>query len=55
MSDKVADGLLLDVHEFSVDDLQLTSPEESTALDLALKRILSQGAESNFNSFGSSV
>ena len=49
----VADGLLLDVRETSIADLEFTDGE--SALDLALKRILTSNACPNFNSFNSSI
>jgi hypothetical protein len=49
----VTDGLLLDVREISITDLEFT--DEGSALNRALKRILVSGTESNFNSFGSSI
>jgi len=49
----VADGLLLDVREFSIIDLEFTDTE--SALSKALERILSSNPECNFNSFNSSI
>jgi hypothetical protein len=54
MSDNVADGLLLDVHEFNLADLELADLA-STGLDLALERLLSSSSGCNFNSFNSSI
>jgi len=48
----VADGLLLDVREISLTDLEFT---DESALDLALKRILTSNTGCNFNSFNSSI
>jgi len=49
----VADGLLLDVRDSSLAELDFTDGE--SALDLALRRILKSNSECNFNSFGSSI
>lgn len=49
----VADGLLLDVRDMSLADLEFTDGE--SALSLALNRILTSGADCNFNSFSSSI
>jgi hypothetical protein len=49
----VADGLLLDVREITISDLETTYGE--SALDLALKRILMSNDCPNFNSFSSSI
>ncbi len=52
MSPDVADGLLLDVSEISIDDVELI---DRSAFDLALERILASNATCNFNSFNSSI
>ena len=52
MTNDVADGLLLDVREISIDDVDLIG---GSALDLALERILTASAACNFNSFNSSI
>lgn len=49
----VADGLLLDVREFNITDLQFADTE--SALSRALDRILESNTECNFNSFNSSI
>jgi hypothetical protein len=49
----VADGRLLDVREISIMDLEFT--DTSSALSLALERILSSNPDCNFNSFNSSI
>lgn len=49
----VADGLLLDVEETGIADLE--SAEFGSALDIALERILKSHSGCNFNSFGSSI
>jgi len=49
----VADGLLLDVGEIGIADLE--SAESASALDMALERILNSHSGCNFNSFGSSI
>jgi len=49
----VADGLLLDVEETGIADLE--SAEFGSALDMALERILNSHPGCNFNSFGSSI
>jgi hypothetical protein len=49
----VADGLLLDVREISITDLEFA--DEESALNLALRRILMSNSEYNFNSFHSSI
>jgi hypothetical protein len=49
----VADGLLLDVREISIADLEFT--DEESALNQALRRILTSNADCNFNSFNSSI
>lgn len=52
MPQDVADGLLLDVREMSVDDVELIN---GTAFDRALERILASNDTCNFNSFNSSI
>ncbi len=52
MHPDVADGLLLDVHEDTIDDVELI---DRSALDLALERILASNETCNFNSFNSSI
>jgi len=49
----VADGLLLDVREISMTDLEFA--DEGSALSRALERILTGNDECNFNSFNSSI
>jgi hypothetical protein len=49
----VADGLLLDVREISITDLEFT--DEESALSQALRRILMSNTDCNFNSFNSSI
>jgi hypothetical protein len=49
----VADGLLLDVREISIADLELDDRE--SALFRALERILASNTGCNFNSFNSSL
>jgi hypothetical protein len=49
----VADGLLLDVREINIADLQLDNRE--SALFRSLERILESNTGCNFNSFNSSV
>ena len=49
----VADGLLLDVREISITDLEFADTD--SALSRALNRILSSNADCNFNSFNSSI
>lgn len=49
----VADGLLLDVREISITDLEFA--DTGSALSLALERILSSNPDCNFNSFNSSI
>jgi hypothetical protein len=49
----VADGLLLDVRESTLADLEFT--DEGSALDRALNRILTSNTGCNFNSFNSSI
>ena len=49
----VADGLLLDVREISIADLEFT--DEDSALNRALRRILTSNAGCNFHSFNSSI
>jgi hypothetical protein len=52
----VADGLLLDVREISITDLEFSGEEgEESALDRALRRILESNTDCNFNSFNSSI
>lgn len=46
----VADGLLLDVRDISITDL-----DDESGLDRALARILASNTECNFNSFGSCI
>jgi hypothetical protein len=53
MNEDVADGLLVDVREVNIADLDLTN-QEST-LFKALNRILTSNSGCNFNSFGSSI
>jgi hypothetical protein len=48
----VADGLLLDVSEISITDLEFA---DDSALSMALERILSSNPDCNFNSFNSSI
>lgn len=48
----VADGLLLDVREISITDLEF---DTQSALSRALERILESNNECNFNSFNSSI
>jgi hypothetical protein len=55
MSDNVADGLLLDVRELDLADLEVSESAVMTALDLALERILASNSACNFNSFGASI
>jgi hypothetical protein len=52
MYSDVAEGLLLDVHEVTIDDVRLI---DGSALDLALDRILASNDKCNFNSFNSSI
>jgi hypothetical protein len=52
MPQDVADGLLLDVREMSIDDVDLI---DGCALDRALERILASNDACNFNSFNSSI
>ena len=52
MDTDVADGLLLDVRKMSFEDL---SEHDGSALDLALNRLLSASANTNYNSFSSSI
>lgn len=52
MNGDVADGLLLDVRDFSIADLDFA---DESGLDRALERILASNAECNFNSFNSSI
>jgi hypothetical protein len=49
----VSDGLLLDVSEVSITDLD--SSDADSALSIALRRILTSNPECNFNSFNSSI
>lgn len=49
----VADGLLLDVREISIIDLEFADTD--SALSRALERILASNHECNFNSFNSSI
>jgi hypothetical protein len=49
----VADGLLLDVREINLADLEFDDSE--SALTRALERILSSNTNCNFNSFNSSI
>ena len=49
----VADGLLLDVREITIADLEFA--DEESALDRALKRILVSHTGCDFNSFNSSI
>lgn len=49
----VADGLLLDVREISIIDLEFADTD--SALSRALERILSSNPDCNFNSFNSSI
>lgn len=49
----VADGLLLDVREISITDLEFAGDE--SALDRALARILVSSAKREFSSFSSSI
>lgn len=49
----VADGLLLDVREISISDLEFTDTE--SALNRALDRILTSNTVCNFNSFSSCI
>jgi hypothetical protein len=53
MNEDVADGLLLDVRDIDLADLQLD--EEESALARALNRLLAANCCSNFNSFNSSI
>ena len=48
-----ADGLLLDVSEISITDLEFADVD--SALNRALTRILTSSAECNFNSFNTSI
>jgi hypothetical protein len=52
MSIDVADGLLVDCREISIDDVELIN---GSAFDRALERILSSNDTCNFNSFNSSI
>ncbi|HEY1626792.1 MAG TPA: hypothetical protein VGG16_23645 [Streptosporangiaceae bacterium] len=49
----VADGLLLDVREISITDLEFTG--EESAFDRALTRILTSSTKREFSSFSSSI
>jgi hypothetical protein len=49
----VADGLLVDVREVSITDLQFADTD--SALSRALDRILTSNPDCNFNSFNSSI
>jgi hypothetical protein len=49
----VADGLLLDVREISLTDLEFA--DEESALDRALKRILTSSTKREFSSFSSTI
>lgn len=49
----VGDGLLLDVREISIIDLEFTDTD--SALSRALERILVSNPDCNFNSFNSSI
>jgi hypothetical protein len=51
--DDVGDGLLLDVREFSIADLEFADPD--SALSQALERILSSRPECNFNGFNNFI
>jgi hypothetical protein len=53
MDDDVADGLLLDVRDLTITDLDFA--DENSALDRALRRIFTSTTECNFNSFSSSI
>ena len=53
MNDDVADGLLLDVREISIDDLEFVGPD--SALSQALERILASGPERSFASFNNFI
>jgi len=49
----VSDGLLLDVREVSIADLDFGDAD--SALSIALRRILTSDTECNFNSFNASI
>lgn len=49
----VADGLLLDVQDINLTDLEFA--DEGSALNQALRRILTSSGDCNFNSFNSSI
>jgi hypothetical protein len=49
----IADGLLLDVREISITDLDFADPD--SALSQALERILNTNTCRGFNSFNSSI
>jgi hypothetical protein len=53
MNDDVTDGVLVDLREVNLDDLNLTDRE--SALFKALNRLLMSNVGCNFNSFGSSI
>jgi hypothetical protein len=53
MNDDVADGLLVDLREANIADLDLTNRE--SALFKALNRLLASNVGCNFNSFNSSI
>ena len=53
MNEDVADGLLLDVRGVNIADLRLDDDE--SGLVKALNRLLSSNADSNYNSFNSSI
>jgi len=53
MNDDVADGLLLDVREISVTDLEFADVD--SALSLALERILVSRPERSFASFNNFI
>jgi hypothetical protein len=52
MPQDVADGLLLDVHEMSIDDVEFA---DGSAFGRALERILASNTPCKFNSFNSSI
>jgi hypothetical protein len=49
----IADGLLLDVRDINITDLEFAGPE--SALSRALERILVSNTDCNFHSFNSSI
>ena len=49
----VTDGLLLDVREISITDLEFA--DEESALSRALQRILMSNTDCGFSSFNSSI